>query len=159
MRVLFVCSGNTCRSPFAEAVARHLRPDLDFASAGIIAVDGIPCPPEATGAAAELGFDLGGHRSRVLDRGIVAGSDLVVGMDSHHVQAARVLGGAQKTRLLADMPILDPFGGDSNEYRARYTEIEAAIAALLAELFPRHTPPWEGKELHPPPAASVPRKV
>ena len=159
MRILFVCSGNTCRSPFAEGVARAARPDLDVASAGTTAVDGASCPPEAVAAASFLGVDLERHRACRLDPESVAAAQVVVAMDRHHADAAIALGGAGKTRPLADVPILDPYGGDEAEYRVRYTEIQAAVTALLAELPTPHSPPWAGKEVHPPPAVSVPGKT
>jgi protein-tyrosine phosphatase len=160
MRILFVCSGNTCRSPFAEGAARRAQLGLKSASAGSTAVDGAPCPPEALAAAAALGVDLAAHRARRLERADVEAADVVVAMDVHHADAARALGGGGKTRLLAATPILDPFGGDEAEYRRRYEEIATAVESLLAELKasgpPLSSPPWVGKEVHPPPAASVP---
>jgi protein-tyrosine-phosphatase len=70
VKVLFVCAGNICRSPFAEGLARRLAAerglDVEFASAGEIAFDGDRCPADAVAVAKEYGVDLSSHRARRL---------------------------------------------------------------------------------------------
>src|SRR5205085_8557845 len=70
MKVLFVCAGNLCRSPFAEGLARRLASerglDIEFESAGEIAYEGSPCTPDALAAARLHGVDLSAHRPRRL---------------------------------------------------------------------------------------------
>ena len=73
MRVLFVCSGNTCRSPLAEALFRRLldesgRNDIEVLSAGTGAYEGSPASEGAYLVAIEAGLDLSAHRARLLDR-------------------------------------------------------------------------------------------
>jgi protein-tyrosine-phosphatase len=133
VKILFVCSGNTCRSPFAEGVARRERPDLDVASAGANAFEGQSCPEDAIAVAADLGVDLGAHRSRQLDDAAVAGADLIVAMSPEHGRAVGLRGGGEKVRVLAP-EIRDPFGLGPDEYRLRYTELERAVVSLLATL-------------------------
>ena len=90
MRVLFVCSGNICRSPMAEAYLRHRAseldlPDLVSESAGTLGIVGAPASPEAVAAMSEIGIDLTPHRSRGLDRKILKRAGIIVAMGPDHV--------------------------------------------------------------------------
>ncbi len=143
--VLFVCTGNTCRSPAAAAVFRHrLRnAGLRVASAGVAAPAGTPASPGSVEVAGERGYDLGGHRSRGLEEVCWSRVALVVGMAGHHGDAVK----RHLTGLDLDSPprvvtlgelaggddLKDPFGGPPEEYRAMMDEIEeyAPIAAPI----------------------------
>src|SRR5688500_13430181 len=89
-RIVFVCTGNICRSPYAEAAARARRASerLDIGSAGLIGPDR-PSPPDAIEAARARGLSLDLHRSRLLDRDTAGRADLLVVMDEGHAQALR----------------------------------------------------------------------
>lgn len=150
MRVLFVCSGNTCRSPLAVALFRRLldeagRPDITVESAGTGAYDGAPASDGAFLVALEQGLDLSGHRGRLLDRELVAQSDLILAMSRGHLSRVERLGGEGKAHLLGayagappeDTELRDPYGGDVDAYRATLRQLERLLRParerLLAE--------------------------
>ena len=129
--VLFVCTGNICRSPIAEGVFRDLMAgtgvQADVASAGIVGWDGSSAVDEAVRAAAELGSDISGHRARRLETSHVEGTDLVVCMAGEHRDAVARLapGAASRTftlkelvRLMEELPSPEPGDGPIDRVRA-----------------------------------------
>lgn len=147
MRVLFVCTGNTCRSPMAESLAKKIAAErgiTDFAaeSAGTNAWDGAPASDGALLVGMERQLDVGAHRSRKLTREIVAGADLVLVMSTAHLEPVRQLGGAGKAHLIDEYAsdgavsngVQDPFGADLDKYRDAADSLEQAIRGMFDRL-------------------------
>ena len=116
--ILFVCTGNICRSPMAEGLFRHAvarRGDYRVVSAGIGAIDGQPPSLHAIRAMKELGLDISQQRSRMLTANLVREADLIFGMTHNHVDSVLLLYpfAAEKTFLLREFDeTLDPFEKD-----------------------------------------------
>lgn len=150
MRVLFVCSGNTCRSPLAEAVFRRLlheagRSDIRVGSAGTGAYDGTPASEGTFLVGLEEGLDLSAHRARLLDDRLVAESDLILTMARGHLARVLRLGGDGKAFLLGDYAeapepreVRDPFGGEVEVYRDVLVQLNGLLAEARDRLLREH---------------------
>jgi protein-tyrosine phosphatase len=145
-RIVFVCTGNTCRSPLAEALCKKLLaerlgcpvarlPEGGFLvqSAGLAAMIGGEAAPEAVDTARELGADLADHRSQPLTRELLAQADHVIAMTRGHLRALSGQGGPAP-RLLSAEDIPDPIGAPPEVYRECARQILGALEKLLPEL-------------------------
>ncbi len=125
-KLLFVCTGNTCRSPMAEALAAEiLGSEVKASSAGLGAWDAEEASPQAIKAMRERGFDLSRHRARRLSRSMVLEADFIIPMTKSQEQMLKeeYPEFAEKIRRLAawavsEADVCDPWGGSVAEYRA-----------------------------------------
>jgi protein-tyrosine-phosphatase len=147
MNILFVCTGNTCRSPLAEALLRGAlvakgNTQVAVSSAGTGAWDGAPASEGAYLVALEYGLDLSNHRARLLTREMVRDADLVLVMSGHHLARVAELGGEHKVHLLGSYSgrepgrteVSDPYGAEIDSYRATFAELRELIGGVMSRV-------------------------
>lgn len=146
MNLLFVCSGNTCRSPMAEALARKIArrrglEDINVSSAGTNAWENSTATDEALLVGMERDIDLTGHRARNLTPAIVSEADLIFVMTPGHVEQVLQLGGRGKVHVIDEYAsgsrsrgITDPYGGDLDAYRQTADSLEQELEKLFDRL-------------------------
>jgi protein-tyrosine phosphatase len=149
--LLFVCKGNICRSPIAEAMARGHIPDgvrITCRSAGIVVGEPQGCPQETLVAAKKFGIDLSGHRSRRIDQGLVAGADMIFSMEAWQFTRLRKLFPQHKERIFllslfeenppkrsetfSILNIRDPYGRDIGDFIECFERIDACLQGLFS---------------------------
>ncbi len=147
--VLFVCSGNTCRSPMAEAIARRYiskklnatdgeleKKGISVLSAGTYAMPGARATPQGVEALKDLGIDLTNHRSRPLTVELIHQADVIYAMGRGHASAITSLvpSAADKTALLDPRgDIDDPIGGDLKLYQSLAGTMQKLIEQRITE--------------------------
>lgn len=122
MKVLFVCTGNTCRSPMAEGIFRRMMKERGLGdqvlcqSAGLSAVEGDPVAENAAAACREIGVEIGGHTARRLTGEELPQWDWFFAMSRTHAYILEQAG-APVQKIYVSGEIQDPFGGDLETYR------------------------------------------
>lgn len=144
--ILFLCTGNTCRSPMAAGYLQKLLKergvkDIEVKAAGVMTIPGLLATPEAIQVMDTVGVDLRQHRSSQLTKDLIKKADLILGMTPFHVQSAlRVSDEARgKTFLfkeytrsdLKNTQIVDPMGCTLEVYKKVFNEIKQATNRLI----------------------------
>ena len=129
MNILFVCTGNTCRSPIAQGYLDYKKPEIYVKSRGLSA-NGESASENAIKAMAEKGIDIKDHLSAPLSTSDLLWADKVICLSQSHKTAVNMFTDPQKVFVLGD-GISDPFGGDIDTYRKCRDEIFAAIDNLI----------------------------
>jgi protein-tyrosine-phosphatase len=148
-RVLYLCSGNTCRSPMAEGVLRKLvedlgesAPPIESLSAGTLGIVGSPAAHYSVDVSAEHGVDIRDHRSQAATRELLHAADLVLALATEHFHYALDLDlPSGKVYLVRGFPgheggpdrlsIPDPIGRPREAYEQVFFQIEEAIRRSL----------------------------
>lgn len=139
MKIIFVCTGNTCRSPMAEGYLKSLNINgLEVASRGLQA--GGTVSENSVAAMREAGIDVSSHIPRNLTREEIENADIIVCMTATHKAILESAGVKADIRVLGS-GISDPFGGDIDSYIAArndiMSEIDRMLAGYMRGFFPR----------------------
>lgn len=147
MKILFVCSGNTCRSPMALALARKIAQKnnlkgIEFDSAGITALDGAPISSLANEVLKERGIDFSFHRAKSLGKKEIEEADLILTMTKAQKEEIlrRFPQARFKTKMLMEYAglgeenIWDPIGGTKDDYETCAQKIEDVLTRIFAKI-------------------------
>jgi protein-tyrosine-phosphatase len=147
LRVLTICTGNTCRSPMAAAALELAlgaeRDRIDVQSAGTSAQPGQPATAPAIELCRGAGIDLSAHRSRRVSAALLAQADLILVMEPDHLRAVLGMGAdPRKSHVLSDWPapgepelkLFDPFGASREAYEECWLRIRRHIERVVPQV-------------------------
>lgn len=140
-KVLFVCTGNTCRSPMAELIfnkfARENDVDAHAQSAGLCTIEGLLINDNSKEALREIGIESDFFRSADIYDLDLSSFDLIIGMTKEHVAELKSMGIDEgKIRMLNENSggVADPYGGSLLVYKACRDEILNSLKEIFGEL-------------------------
>ena len=147
-KVLFICTGNCCRSPMAEGILKdylHRKKikNIEVDSAGIMAPADLPPSNYAIMVTVENGIDISSHRSKLVNRELVESSDLVLVMEQSHKDYINKFFPFNKKKVYLlknfaanakDGEINDPMGYDLDTFRTCFQELKKEIYRIILEL-------------------------
>lgn len=145
-KILFVCTGNTCRSPMAEAIFKNIikesgrEREYEAESAGIFAVEGQKASSNAVETMRGKGLDLTKHISKSISEDMIIDSDIILTMTKSHKDNLLLLNKGLEGKVFTikeyirnneDIDILDPFGSSLEVYKACAEDLEKSIRFLV----------------------------
>lgn len=131
-KFLFVCTGNTCRSPMAEAIAKRLLRKAEIISRGISVPFSDSANPNSIEVLSEKGMDITNHISTPLSEEDIRSSDKIFVMtENHKVFLEKVLNSLSVNKEIVSLDVSDPYGGDIEVYRNCYEELKEKIISAL----------------------------
>jgi protein-tyrosine-phosphatase len=126
--VLFVCLGNSCRSPMAEAIAAHIASDvMEVSSAGVAALGRVQSLTKLT--IAQNGYPADGLQSKPLEAGDLEAADIIVNMTGRPDFTL-----FQDPRQVEDWNVEDPYGASAETYQRVFEDIESRVVLLIGRV-------------------------
>ncbi len=136
-KILFVCTGNTCRSPMAEGIMKRIAEqrgwDLEVSSAGISAMGNDSPSINAVLALNKMGIDISSHKSRLINKELIDAADLIITMTNQHKDSLLRRYDNIEDKIIS-FSIQDPYGGEYNIYRLCSEDIKVEILNTVNKL-------------------------